>query len=72
MFPVPSHLPRAAHDPAEDHASSAEVVKADITLDLLSHFFDESPQAGPSRWTASQATAVRQKLESAVKENRVS
>jgi hypothetical protein len=42
----------------------------DPVLDLLSPLLS-SPQAGPSTWTAKQAADVREKLELAVKENKV-
>lgn len=42
----------------------------DPVLDLLSPLLS-SPQAGPSTWTAKQAADVREKLESAVKDNKV-
>jgi hypothetical protein len=42
----------------------------DPVLDLLSPLLS-SPQAGPSTWTAKQAGDVREKLENAVKDNKV-
>lgn len=71
MFTVPAHLPRAPATPS-GVTGQPDQSKPDRTLDLLAPFLDSSPaSAGPSRWTAGQATGVREKLEQAVKENKV-
>lgn len=72
MFQVPNHLPRASTQ-TSDPTSNPELNKPDLTLDLLSPFFtDPNSAAGPSRRTAEQATAAREKLEKAVKDTKVS
>jgi hypothetical protein len=65
MFPVPDHLPRVP--PASSERAALD--EPNLALDLLAPF---SGTGGvPAQWTAAQATAIREKLEEAVKENKV-